>query len=120
MNARKRWLRVVGILMVTAIFVLPTVASAVVNCAKVSVVRIGFYPGVTVQNPNASGAIVQLKDLVGTCWSGGTRQFYLSSDLGNPGLATLLAGYSMDKTFWAQVGGTAQTGSLVLVLYIND
>ncbi len=63
---------------------------------------------------------MQLKDEIGTCWGGGIRQFYLSAALGNPGLATILTGYSLDKTFWTRIAGTAEPGSLVLILYIND
>jgi hypothetical protein len=101
---------VIGALMIA----LPPVANAL-DCAVVSINRIGV-------DPRFEGPPIQLKDVNGVCWGspGAVRQFYLSSSLGNQGLATILSAYSMDKTLWVRVAGDGSAGSLITVLFIND
>ena len=53
-----------------------------------------------------------------SAWSD-TMLFYLSEDLGDSGLATLLAAYSMGKTIWVRTLG-ATPGSIISIIYVND
>ena len=108
----KKSVSIVSIIILFALVVLPAAANAL-DCSKVSVKRIGA-------DPRFEGPPVQLKDELGTCWGGGIRQFYLSSSLGNQGLAVVLTGYSLNKTFWVRIADDAAPGSLVQVIFIND
>jgi len=114
MSSKKALVTTVSLFFLFSLVALPTIASAV-DCANVSVKRIGYDPRF-VDGP----VPIQLKDNGGTCWSGETRQFYVSTDLGNPGLAIFLTGYSLGKTFWVRIAGDAAAGSLVQIVFIND
>ena len=79
--------------------------------------KIGVSPGAG--GAGSAGYMVQLDDTGSPqAWSG-TVQFYLSDDLGDSGLATLLTAYSLGKTVWARTAGTTP-GSLITILYMND
>ena len=92
--------------------IMPATANADVDVADCTIVRIGV-------DPRFEGPPVQLIDNSGSNWNG-ARQFYLSSTLGNQGLATLLTAYSLGKTIWVRVAGDGSAGSLITVLFIND
>lgn len=55
---------------------------------------------------------------VGSWQPNTTRQFFLHPTILNQGLATLLTAYSMDKTVWVRLVGTAENSSYITVLYI--
>jgi hypothetical protein len=99
-------------------FIAPSGAYAAdVSFAKIT--RIGFYPYIT---PQSSGAILFLDDTEDYYWTG-SRMYYMSTELGNQGLATALTAYSMGKTIFVRIGGSAgapaDAGSLINVIYIN-
>lgn len=101
---------------VCAMFVLLNTASAfaTVDVAKARISRIGMIA------PNATrGAMVELVDESGAAWQGG-RQFFLSQEiLGDSGLAIMLTGYSLGKTFWVRIADSEPL-SLITIIYIND
>ena len=112
MNRKKVSFTLLLCLIVLATFVtLPAVADAL-DVASCTIVKIGA-------DPRFEGAPVQLVDTSGVNWTG-PRQFYLSSTLGNQGLAVLLTAYSMGKTVWVRLAGTGTAGSLVEVIFVND
>ena len=101
-----------AMLLVGSFMIIPAVANAVVDSADNSIFKVGA-------DPRFEGAMVQLDDLTDTKWTG-IRQFYLSSNLGNQGLATLLTAYSMNKTLWVRIAGDGSSGSLIEIIFIND
>jgi hypothetical protein len=93
----------------------PLSASADVDVLVARIDRIGMY------FPNETrGAMVQLTDMSSTpAWSG-SRQFFLSqATFGNQGLATMLTAFSMGKTVYVRIAGTAEALSLITVIYVN-
>ncbi|RJX18236.1 MAG: hypothetical protein C4575_11055 [Desulforudis sp.] len=85
--------------------------------SKCLIKKIGVSPGAG--GTGSSGYMVQLDDTaVPEAWVG-TVQFYLSTDLGDSGLATLLTAYSLGKTVWVRTLGTAP-GSLISIIYMNN
>jgi len=98
-------------MVLSTLIILPAVANADVDVPKCSIVKIGA-------DPRFEGPPVQLIDLSGTNWTG-ARQFYLSSSLGNGGLAVLLTAYSMGETVWVRIAGDASSGSLITVIFVN-
>jgi len=111
MKRNKIFSVVFAMFLVASLMIIPTAANAV-DAANCAVKRVGA-------DPRFQGAMVQLDDLTDTQWTG-VRQFYLSSTLGNQGLATLLTSYSLGKTIWVRIAGTAQPGSLIEIIFIND
>ena len=101
-----------AMLLLGSLMIIPAVANAAVDAKDVQVYRVGA-------DPRFEGAMVQLDDLTDTRWTG-IRQFYLSSNLGNQGLATLLTAYSLNKTLWVRIAGDGSPGSLVEIIFIND
>jgi len=91
--------------------ILPSVANAV-DVPTCQIVKIGC-------DPRFEGPPIQLVDTRGIAWTG-PRQFYLSSSLGNQGLAVLLTAYSLGKTVWVRIAGDASSGSLITVIFVND
>ena len=103
------------IMVALSLGILPGMANATVDVASAQIVKAGYYPGAA-----GSGFVVQLVDKAGSpAWSG-IRQFYLSTELGNEGYAILLTAYSLGKTIWVRIAGTAEPGSLISIIYIND
>ena len=112
MKMNKLFSLVLGLFLVGSLMIIPAVANATVDSAKSKIMRVG-------SDPRFEGAMVQLDDLNDTNWTG-IRQFYLSSTLGNQGLATLLTAYSLGKTVWVRIPGDGAAGSLIQIIYMND
>jgi len=113
MNSKKvSFILLVCAMVITTLITLPAVANAldVSNC---SIVKIGV-------DPRFEGPPIKLVDNGSTPNWTSSRQFYLSSALGNQGLAVLLTAYSMDKTVWVRIAGDASAGSLITVIFVND
>ena len=91
--------------------IVPAKASADVDVSAASIKRIGT-------DPRFDGPMVQLDDLSDGAWTG-TRQFYLSSTLGNQGLAVLLTAYSLGETVFVRIAGDASPGSLITIIFVN-
>jgi hypothetical protein len=89
---------------------LPGLASAL-DVPVCSIVKIGV-------DPRFEGPPVQLDDQSDVNWTG-PRQFYLSSTLGNQGLAVLLTAYSLGETVWVRIAGDGSSGSLITVIFVN-
>ena len=98
--------------LVASMMIIPTVANATVDSGQNTIIKVGA-------DPRFEGAMVQLDDLTDNKWTG-VRQFYLSSALGNQGLATLLTAYSMGKTIWVRIVGDGSPGSLVEIIFVNE
>jgi len=96
------------------LFAIPTIASADIDLAVASVARVGV--ATTVEGP-----VIQLYDVNGVFWAKNTmRQFFLSPEIKNTGLATLLTALSLEKTVWVRIAGTGAPGSLITIIYINN
>jgi hypothetical protein len=82
------------------------------DVASARIARIGI-------DPRFEGAMVQLIDQADQpAWSG-TRQFYLSSDMGDGGLATILTAFSLGENVWVRIAGDAAAGSLITIVFVN-
>ena len=92
--------------------------SASVSCSIASIDKVG--PATIGVNGKVVASLVnKTSKTVGT-WAPNTwRQFYLNPAITNSGLATLLTAYSMNKTVWVQIGGTAEPAALIETIYIN-
>lgn len=102
-------------LAVVAIGMLLATASAnAADCESATVVRLGVNPANTFGGSNYFAQLDCANDSV---WAG-TVSFYLSSDLGDSGLATLLTATSLGQPVWVRTAGIT-TGSLVTVVYMN-
>ncbi len=86
------------------------------DCASATIERVGSNP--VTGSAGASPYMVQLDCSADSVWPG-TLTLYLSSDLGESGLATLLTAYSLGKTVWVRTLGTTP-GFIVSVIYVND
>ena len=102
---------VFAMVLVASVMIMPAIANAL-DVANARINRVGY-------NPAFQGAMVQLDDVTDGNYTG-VRQYYLSSTLGNQGLATLLTAYSLGKTVWVRIAGTGEPGSLIQIIYIND
>ncbi|WP_446011686.1 hypothetical protein [Candidatus Electrothrix sp.] len=86
------------------------------ECAKAIIKKVGVSPTETV---DATPYLVRLDcEDQDEAWSG-VIPFYIGTDLGDSGLATLLTSYSLGKSLWVEVGGITP-GSLVTVLFVNE
>ena len=112
MKRNKMFSLVFAMFLVTSLMIIPTIANAIVDVPNCSIAKVGY-------DPRFEGALVRLDDLTDTQWTG-TRQFYLSSTLGNQGLATLLTAYSLGQTVWVRIAGTGAQGSLIEIILINS
>ncbi len=92
-------------------------SASAVDCASAKIMRVGVNP--VTGTGGASNYMVQL-DCADTpaAWHG-VLTLYLSADLGDSGLATLLTAYSLGKTVWVRTAGIA-SGSIVNIIYVND
>jgi hypothetical protein len=101
-----------SLLVLTTLVVLPAKAIADVDVPNCRIVKVG-------SDPRFQGPPVQLVDLSGNVWTG-ARQFYLSQELGNQGLAVVLSAYSMGETLWVRIAGNGSPGSLITIVFINQ
>lgn len=92
--------------------VLSPAAYAVTDVSSARIVKIGI-------NPAIEGPMVQLVDTAANPKWTGIRQFYLSAELGNAGLATLLTAFSLGETVWVRIAETAEPGSLIMIIFVN-
>jgi hypothetical protein len=111
MNQKNTYTLLCCVLILGSLIFLPAMAGADVDVPVCSIVKIGA-------DPRFEGPPVQLDDQSDQNWTG-YRQFYLSSDLGNQGLAVLLTAYSMGETVWVRIAGDAGPGSLIKVIFVN-
>ena len=91
-------------------------ARADIDVGTARIERLGFDPRFT---STSSGFMVQLSDIGTNPQFAGVRQFYLSTQLGNTGVATLLTAYSLGQTVWVRIAGTGASGSLITILFVN-
>jgi hypothetical protein len=87
------------------------------DCASATIKRVGNNPA-TGGAFGASPYMVQLDCSNDATWPGAPT-LYLSADLGEAGLATLLTAYSLGKTVWVRTLGVTP-GSIVTIIYMND
>jgi hypothetical protein len=92
--------------------VLSPAAYADIDVRFARIVRLGI-------DPRFEGAMVQLEDTAASPKWTGVRQFYLSSTLGNQGLATMLTAFSLDENVWVRIAGTGEPGSLIMIIFVN-
>ena len=104
---------------VVLFFLIVTIANNIyaADCSIATIKRVGTNP----TSSYASGATpytVQLDCSNDSVWAGSLTLF-LSSELGESGLATLLTAYSLGKTVWVRTLGVTG-GSIVTIIYMND
>ena len=92
--------------------VLAPAANADIDVNSANIVRVGI-------DPRFEGPMVQLVDEAANPQWTGVRQFYLSSVLGNGGLATMLTAFSLGENVFVRIAGTGQSGSLVTIIFVN-
>ena len=102
---------------------LATSCFATADCSSAQVMMIGTNPGAG--GVGSSGIKVSLKNLsghtVGTDWLINTnRMFFLTTDLGDQGLATLLTAMSLNKPVWVRIAGNAEPASLISIIYLSN
>ncbi len=115
MNRKRLPLYAMLIMGALSLVIVPGIANATVDVRSAKIIKAGYYPGAP-----ESGIMVQLADQAGSPAWAGTRQFYLSEDLGNKGFATLLSAFSLGKTVWVRIAGSAEPGSLISIIYVNE
>jgi len=111
MNQKNTFTLLICVLVLGSLVILPAMASADVDVPVCIIGRIGV-------DPRFEGPPVQLDDKSDVNWTG-ARQFYLSSELGNQGLAVLLTAYSLGETVWVRIAGDASAGSLITIIFMN-
>ena len=85
------------------------------DCEQATIKMVGVNPANT--TTGASDYFVRMDCANDATWPG-IISFYLSSDLGDSGLATLLTATSLNLPVWVRTSGIAP-GSLVTVIYMN-
>lgn len=93
-----------------------TAAHADIDVALAKIERLGPDPRFA---STSSGYMVQLTDTAANPQWTGIRQYYLSSELGNTGVATLLTAFSLDERVWVRIAGTGESGSLIKIIFVN-
>jgi len=89
-------------------------AQADIDLVKAKIIRVGPDPRAT-----PTPIMVQLEDHSDTPQFTGMRQYYLSTALGNAGLATMLTALSLGQNVFVRVAGTGQDGSLITIIFLN-
>ena len=92
------------------------------DCTSAIVQMVGAAPGTG--GAGSSGMKVELVNntamTVGTDWEpGGARVFYIHESLGKEGLAILLTAIGTETPIWARLGGEAEPGALLSIIYLN-
>lgn len=112
-------------LVLVALFLVIGTAStsfATVDCASAKVLMVGPAPGYG--GDDSAGIKVKLRNDAGNDrgdWAmDTTRFFFLTNDLGDRGMATLLTALSLPKNVWVRIGGNAEVGSLISIIYLTD
>ena len=101
-----------SVLVFASCFLFSPAAHADVDVFSAQIMRLGI-------DPRFEGPMVQLTDTGATpAWTG-VRQFYLSTTLGNSGLATMLTAFSLGETVFVRIAGNADPGSLVTIIFVN-
>jgi len=100
-----------AVLLLACCFFSPAV-HAEVDVASAQIFRLGI-------DPRFEGAMVQLIDTGTNPRWAGVRQFYLSSILGNGGLATMLTAFSLGENVFVRIAGTGESGSLITIIFVN-
>ena len=103
--------RLIVMVLVGWAFLAPA-ANADVDVAIASIHKIGI-------DPRFEGPMVQLIDQTASPRWTGFRQFYLSSTLGNGGLAAMLTAFSLGENVFVRIAGTGQSGALVTIIFVN-
>ncbi len=111
MKSKKTSTLMACVLVLSGLIILPGAAGADVDVSNCIIAKIGA-------DPRFEGPPVQLDDTSDANWTG-NRQFYLSQELGNQGLAVLLTAYAMGETVWVRIAGDGESGSLVTVIFVN-
>ena len=93
-------------------------ASASVICAAATIMKVG--PVTT----DTGKVVVSLRNdsggTVGTWLPGTQRQYFMSDNIKNQGLAVVLTAMSLDKKIWVQiVDDNATNNSLIQIVYLN-
>ena len=81
--------------------------------------KVGAYPGLSNEPLGRSGFPVFLSY---PSWpeASRTRMFYLSYDLGQAGLATILTAMSLEKTVWVRISTPDNSaGGIISIIYVN-
>ena len=89
-----------------------TAAHADIDVFTAKIVRLGI-------DPRFEGPMVQLEDVGSSPQWSGVRQYYLSSTLGNGGLATMLTAFSLGESVFVRIVGDGSEGSLVTIIFVN-
>lgn len=89
------------------------VGGVAADCPDVKVNLIGI-------DPRFEGPMVMLVDVGGSpAWTG-PRQFYLSAELGNAGLATLLTAVALDQAVFVRIADpNAAETSLISIIFLS-
>jgi len=107
-----------AVIMILALMCFAGTAQASVDVAFAKIERIG--PDPRFADTVSSGFMVQLSDTATSPAWAGVRQFYLSAELGNTGVATLLTAFSLGEFVWVRIGGAAEDGSLISIIFVNS
>jgi len=106
-----------AVIMILGLMCFAGTAQASVDVWEAKIERIG--PDPRFADSASSGFMVQLSDTdANPAWPG-IEQFYLSAALGNTGIATLLTAFSLGETVWVRIGGAAEKGSLISIIFVN-
>ena len=92
--------------------------AATASCEEAKIHAVGYYPGHKDESIGRSGYRVQLECLDTNPSFSGVKSFYLSTDQGESGYATILTAYSLAKTLRVYLGGPS-SGSLLFNIYLN-
>ena len=97
-------------------------AYATADVKLAEVLMIGTNPGAG--GEGASSIKIQLKNIsgktVGIDWlDQDDRFFFLTTEQGDTGMATLLTALSLDKPVWARLAGNAENNSLCQIIYLS-
>ncbi|MDH3327524.1 MAG: hypothetical protein OEM38_12525 [Gammaproteobacteria bacterium] len=116
-------LTLIALMFTVSLFLLPVSSVIAADCSSAQIKMIGINPGAG--GIGASDTKVSLLNnttaTVGIDWEPGTqRMFFLSADLGDAGLATLLTASSLGKSVWVRIADEAIVNSLITIIYLSE